>query len=143
MPRGIDADICLGNPSVRVDKKGVASGKFHHSKIGERTISPAHFTICIGEQFEVQSFFRTEFSVRVDTVHAHSQDNGVTLGVPGLIHLKVVSFARATRRLILRIEVKDDPTLSVILQANERTFLRSQSEVGRAVARLWSSGARE
>ncbi len=52
----------------------------------------------------VQNFF-----MGVDVVDADPQNDRFPLGILRLIHLEIVRLARAARRLVFRIEVKDDP----------------------------------
>lgn len=83
----------------------------------------------VRQHLEVETLFRAELFVRVDTVEAHSQNNRIVFGILGLVHLELVGFARSTRGLIFGIEVKDNPLAAVVLQADE-AILRGQGEIG-------------
>lgn len=71
--------------------------------------------ICVRQQLEVETFLRAELFVGIHVVATDSKNNRIALGKFGLVHLKLVGFARSTRGLVLWIEVKDDPLASVIL----------------------------
>ena len=97
--------------------------KLHHAEISERSVGVGDFVVSIGQELEVQSFLGAELFVRVDAIEAHTQHNGVAIGVPRLIDLKVVGFARAAWRLIFRIEIKDNPFSAVVCEADGGAFL--------------------
>ena len=71
--------------------------------------------ICVRKQLEIEAFLRAELFVGIHVVGTDSENNGIALGKFGLVHLKLVGFARSTWGLVFWIEVKDDPLASVIL----------------------------
>ena len=59
----IDGGIRLRNFAGWVDQESVARGKFHHSKIGQRSVRVGHFVFAIRKQLEVQALFGAKLFV--------------------------------------------------------------------------------
>ena len=112
-------------------------------RIGQQTIFTRHFVVSVGEQFEVQAFFRAELLMRIGTVHADSEYDRVVFFVLFLIPLKVMRLNGAAVGEILRIEIKHHPAAAVVFEVDGLAFLRSEGKVRRHTADGWyRSGTR-
>src|ERR1700733_2885384 len=143
MMRRVHPSIDLRHFSVRVDDEGIAGRDLHHGQVRERAVSPRDALAVIGQQLEVQSFFRAELFMRLHAVEAHAQHHRVALGKFRLVDLKIVRFPRASRSLVLRIKVEHHPLSSIILEARSGTLLRGEREIGSGAAYSRQRGARK
>ena len=95
--------------------------------------------IRVCQKSEIETAFRAELFVGIHAVEAHAQDDCITLGILGLVHLELVGFAGSTRGLIFRVEIEHDPLAAIIAEADCAAVLRGQSE-RRSVAAHGGSG---
>jgi len=126
---GIHNRVSLRDLPHRVDQERVPGCELYQSEIRQRSIRSGHFVVRVGQQLEAQSLFRTKLPVRIDVVEAHSQDDGVAFGVFGLIHLKLVGFARSAWSLVFGIEIENHPSATIVGEANRGAIFRGQGEI--------------
>ena len=139
----VHAGVDLGDFSSWIDKEGVAGSEFGDGEVGEGSVGAGDFALGVGEEFEIQSLLRAEVFMRVDSVQAHAQYNGIVLCILRLVHLELVGFAGSTWCLIFRIEIEDNPVAAIVLETDGSAFLRGQSEIGSGGTRGGNGGARE
>jgi hypothetical protein len=120
--------INLPDHTRRINQERVARGKGHSVVFRDRAVVLHDRMIRIGQQFEVQSFFRAETFVRIDIVDADAENHRVLLRILIDVPLKVVGFNRAAGSEILGIEIKDNPLPFKLIERNLRTFLTGQRE---------------
>src|SRR2546428_13142866 len=72
--------------------------------------------IVVAEQREIEVVLVLELHVALRIVAADAEDHGALRGHPGEVVPEAARFLRATRRVVLRIEVEDDLLAAEILQ---------------------------
>ena len=136
MVRGFDAGVHLGDVAVRINDERVARGELLAFVIHHRTVLRRDFRVGIGQQFEVQPLLRAKILVRLCGIDAHSENDYASIAVLCEIALKIVRLHGATAGEIFRVEIKDDPFASVILQAHLRTVTGCETEIRRGLSDL-------
>ena len=136
MVRGFDAGVHLGDVAVRINDECITRGEFLALVIHHRAVLGRDFRVGISEQFEIEPFFRAKVFVRLCGIDAHSENDYASIAVLCEIALKIARLHGATAGEIFRVEIKDDPFASVILQAHLRTVTGCETEIRRGLSDL-------
>src|SRR4051812_1869404 len=107
--RGINAQIYLGHPALRVDKERVALRKLEQAKIAQGAVSLRNFAFTIGKECERQIVFARKGGVTfavIDTYAAHRRPERFKLAHSVPVSGRLFSAARC---VVARIEIKYQP----------------------------------
>src|SRR6266566_5915789 len=106
---GVHNEIGFADDAFRVDKKRMMREKFGDAEIHERMVSGRDLIVCVREQPETETFFRTKLLVGGFVLHAYTEDDRVFLFILAEVALKIVRFLGTTTGEILGIEIENDP----------------------------------
>src|SRR2546422_4634197 len=87
--------------------------------------------IVVAQEREIEIVLAFEPHVALRVVAADAEDHRALRAHPGEVVPEAARFFRATRRVVLRVEVQDDLLAAEVLQGKEAPVVRRQGEVGR------------
>src|SRR2546428_4359344 len=95
------------------------------------TVRTGDAPIVVAEQREIEVVLVLELQVALRIVAADPKDDRALRGHPGEVVPERAGFFRATRRVVLRVEVEDDLPSAELFQRQNAPVVRRQGEVRR------------
>jgi hypothetical protein len=128
---GIDLLPVLDDLAGGRDEEGLALGELHVS-VGHdgNTVGVDDLVVGVSQELEAEGILGAPRLVAFDGVEADAEYDRVQGVVLGHVTLEVVGLDGAACRLVLGVEVEDDPLAFVVAEADGLIFLRGQGEVG-------------
>ena len=132
----VDIRIVLHELAFGVDQKRLPLRECHPEHLRLGTVGVRGLALDVREQREGKTVLLGEGLMRCDVVETHAEDLRIHLLEREDIVAELAGLGRATRSLVLRIEIQDDPLVAVILEGMQLSVLIRQFEFGRGLANL-------
>ena len=125
------AGVHLYDIAVGINDECITRGELLALVIHYGAVLRRDFRVRIGEQLEVEPFFRAKIFVRLRGIDAYSENHCAGIAVFDDVALKIAGFHGATAGEIFRIEIKNHPFPVIIFQTHLRTVSGAETEIRR------------